>query len=67
MGLWHGIVAISRGGLVPAAIRARSLKIRLVETVSVATYDLASLGDEEALGEQIVTNPPPPREMARAF
>jgi xanthine phosphoribosyltransferase len=36
---WTGIVAITRGGLVPAAIVARELEIRVVETVSVATYD----------------------------
>ena len=34
-----GIVAISRGGLVPAAILARELDCRVVETVSVLTYD----------------------------
>jgi len=33
-----GIVAISRGGLIPAAIVARELECRLVESVSVATY-----------------------------
>lgn len=34
-----GIVAISRGGLVPAAILARELNCRVVETVSVLTYE----------------------------
>ena len=36
---WHGIVAITRGGLVPAAIVARELDVRLIDTVSVASYD----------------------------
>ncbi len=33
------IVAITRGGLVPAAIVARELDLRIVETVSIASYD----------------------------
>ena len=32
------IVAITRGGLVPAAIVARELSIRVVETVSIVSY-----------------------------
>ena len=35
----RGIVAISRGGLIPAAIVARELECRLVETISVASYE----------------------------
>jgi xanthine phosphoribosyltransferase len=38
-GPWRGIVAITRGGLIPAAIVARELEARLIETVSVVTYD----------------------------
>jgi len=38
-GPFKGIVAIARGGLVPAAIVARELEIRLIETVSVVSYD----------------------------
>lgn len=57
-GSWHGIVAISRGGLVPATIIARALNIRVVETVSVIAYDEASLGEEEVLGEPKVTKLP---------
>ena len=34
-----GIIAITRGGLVPAAIVARELDIRLVETVCVSSYN----------------------------
>jgi len=33
-----GIVAVTRGGLVPAAIVARELDIRLVDTVCIASY-----------------------------
>lgn len=38
-GTFRGIVAISRGGLVPAAIVARALDIRVVETLCIASYD----------------------------
>ncbi|HEY1735985.1 MAG TPA: xanthine phosphoribosyltransferase [Methylovirgula sp.] len=33
------VVAITRGGLVPAAIVARELDLRIVESVSIASYD----------------------------
>ena len=35
---WEAIVAITRGGLVPAAIVARELNIRRIETVCIASY-----------------------------
>lgn len=35
---WKGIIAITRGGLVPAAILAREMDLRLVDTVCVASY-----------------------------
>lgn len=38
-GPFAAIVAVSRGGLVPAAILARELDIKLVETVCVSSYD----------------------------
>jgi xanthine phosphoribosyltransferase len=44
-GPFRGIVAIARGGLVPAAIVARELEIRLIETVAVASYDERQQGD----------------------
>jgi xanthine phosphoribosyltransferase len=45
-GPWSAIVAITRGGLVPAAIVARELDIRLIETVCVASYhDYSSQGE----------------------
>ena len=49
---WRGIVCITRGGLVPAAIVSRELDIRLIETVCVASYhDYSSQGDMEVLKE----------------
>jgi xanthine phosphoribosyltransferase len=38
-GPFSAIVCISRGGLVPAAIVARELNLRVIETVCVASYD----------------------------
>ncbi len=48
-GPWCGIVAITRGGLVPAAIVARELEIRLIDTFCVATYDDQEIGDVRIL------------------
>lgn len=49
---WRGIVCITRGGLVPAAIVARELNIRMIETVCVASYhDYANQGEMTVLKE----------------
>jgi len=37
-GPWKGIIAITRGGLVPAAIVARELDIRLIDTICISSY-----------------------------
>jgi xanthine phosphoribosyltransferase len=60
-GPFTGIVAITRGGLIPAAIIARELDVRLVETVSIVTYAEAGGGtliEESKRGEPVVTKPP---------
>ncbi len=36
---WKGIIAASRGGLVPGALLARELGIRHVDTVCISSYD----------------------------
>ena len=36
---WKGIIAITRGGLIPAGIVARELEIKTVETIGVSSYD----------------------------
>jgi xanthine phosphoribosyltransferase len=63
---WEAMVCITRGGLVPAAIIARELGIRVIETVCIASYhdyqeqgDLKVLKDVspelmEAEGEQVL-------------
>ena len=37
-GGWRAIIAITRGGLVPAAIVARELNIRVIDTICVKSY-----------------------------
>jgi xanthine phosphoribosyltransferase len=49
-----GIVAITRGGLIPAAIVARELECRLIETVSVVAYK----GEAGTRSEPQVLKPP---------
>ena len=49
LGPFTGIVAITRGGLVPAAIVARELELRLVDTVCISTYDHKDIGDSNVL------------------
>lgn len=38
-GAWRAVVAITRGGMAPAMIVARELDIRVVDTISVKSYD----------------------------
>jgi xanthine phosphoribosyltransferase len=60
-GPFTGIVAITRGGLIPAAIIARELDIRLVETVSIVTYAAGSGGtliEESKADAPVVIKPP---------
>jgi len=49
MKAWKGIVAISRGGLVPASIIARELEIRLVDTICISSYDYQQQGKTSVL------------------
>jgi xanthine phosphoribosyltransferase len=56
-GPWRGIVAVTRGGLVPAAIVARALDIRLIETVGVIGYDPDDYNPRQA-NEITVIKPP---------
>ncbi len=48
-GPWQGIIAITRGGLVPAAIVARELEIRLIDTVCITSYDDRAQGNMTVL------------------
>jgi xanthine phosphoribosyltransferase len=44
-GPWKGIIAVTRGGLVPAALVARELDIRLIDTICVTSYDAGKEGE----------------------
>jgi len=61
LGPFKGIVAITRGGMIPAAIVARELELRLVDTVSVITYD------EEKIGEPRVAKAPTVTDDGEGF
>src|SRR5215471_8385350 len=48
-GPFQAIVCVTRGGLVPAAIVARELGIRIIETVCVASYNHITQGELKVL------------------
>ncbi|MBI2719205.1 MAG: xanthine phosphoribosyltransferase [Rhizobiales bacterium] len=48
-GPFRAVVAVARGGLVPAAVVARELGIRVIETVGVASYDYDKQGEIQVL------------------
>lgn len=58
-GEWRAVVAITRGGMVPAMIVARELDIRTIDTISVKSYNKQEQGgikvlkspDEELMGD----------------
>src|ERR1700742_3453618 len=39
LGPFHAVIGITRGGLVPAAIVARELGVRIIDTICVASYN----------------------------
>ncbi len=49
IGSFDAVVAIARGGLVPATIVARELNIRTVDCVSVKSYDHTNQGEIDIL------------------
>lgn len=48
-GPWKGIIAITRGGLVPAAILARELDIHLIDTICLSSYNWKEQGEASIL------------------
>jgi xanthine phosphoribosyltransferase len=44
-GAWRAVVAITRGGMAPAMIVSRELDIRVVDTISVKSYDRQTQAD----------------------
>ncbi len=57
LGPWKGIVAVTRGGLVPAAIVARELDVRVVETVCVIGYGPDDSKPEQAAKTEVIKPP----------
>ena len=49
LGPFTGVVAVTRGGLVPAAIVARELEIRVIETACISSYHGQDRGGLEVL------------------
>ncbi len=50
-GPFNAVLAITRGGLVPAAIVARELDMRDIETIGIASYDFSRQGELRMLKE----------------
>ena len=48
-GPFTAVVAVTRGGLVPAAIVARELGVRVIETICVSSYDYGRQGELQVL------------------
>ena len=46
---WRAVVAVTRGGLVPAMIVARELDIRTIDTISIKSYDYQKQADTKVL------------------
>lgn len=46
---WRAVVAVTRGGLVPAMIVARELDLRTIDTISVRSYHRQEQGGLEVL------------------
>jgi xanthine phosphoribosyltransferase len=58
LGSWKGIIAVTRGGLVPAAIVARELNIRLIETACIVSYQDSGSGPSGLYEESQVLKSP---------
>jgi xanthine phosphoribosyltransferase len=46
---WKGVVAVTRGGLVPAAVIARELGIHYIDTVCITSYKFKKQGEMNIL------------------
>ena len=55
---FEGVIAVTRGGMVPAAMLARELDIRLIDTVCVVTYKGEAGGPEDRITEPQVLKSP---------
>ena len=49
LGPFKGLIAVTRGGLVPAAIVARELEVRLIDTACISSYNGSQRGKLDVL------------------
>ncbi len=49
VGQWKGIIAITRGGMVPACIIARELEVLNIETFCITSYDVKEQSETKIL------------------
>lgn len=52
-GGFEGLVIITRGGLVPAAVIARELDIRMIDTLCISSYDWVKQGEGATLLKEL--------------
>ena len=52
---WKGVLAVTRGGMIPAMIVSRELDIRTVDTISIKSYD------QQKQAEAVILKKPDPR------
>ena len=52
---WKGVLAVTRGGMIPAMIVSRELDIRTVDTISIKSYD------HQKQTEAVILKKPDPR------
>lgn len=48
-GKWKGIIAVTRGGMVPACIVARELEVLMIETFCITSYDVKDQSETKIL------------------
>nr|WP_211830217.1 xanthine phosphoribosyltransferase [Kistimonas asteriae] len=56
LGEWKGIIAVTRGGMIPAAIIARELDIRLIDTFCITSYENQQQGELTVLKDPVITS-----------
>ncbi len=44
-GPWQGIIAVTRGGLVPAGLLSQAMNIKMIDTLCISSYDYQDQGD----------------------
>ncbi len=46
-GDFHGLIAITRGGLVPAGLIAQELEIKKIETIGISSYETSAVTERD--------------------